>query len=109
MAQGHPSNQGMPGGGQQPGVPIGQQIHAGAGGPGAPQANQTGPLMGGLMQAGGPPGAPGNGVASAHALSQAHLTPGHPTYQQQQQHQQMQSACESPIFDTLCNMFLRRE
>ena len=73
MNQGHPSGQGMPGGGQQPGASMGQQIHPGATGPGGPQASQAGPMMGGMMQAGGPSAASGNGGPSVHALS--HLTP----------------------------------
>ncbi|KAL8666413.1 MAG: hypothetical protein Q9202_001436 [Teloschistes flavicans] len=94
MAPGHPSNQGMPGGGQQPGVTMGQQMHGGVPGsigPGVPQG-QPGPMMGGMMPTGGPGGASGNGP-SMHALS--HLTPGHPGQmfaQQQQQQQQLQHA-----------------
>lgn len=84
MAPGHPSNQGVPGGGQQPGVSMGQQMHAGVTGPGGPQVSQAGPMMTGMMQAGGPPGVSGGGGPSAHALS--HLNPGHQGgYAQQQQ------------------------
>ena len=87
MMQGHPSSQGMPGGVQQPGVSMGQQMHAGVVGPGGPQVTQAGPMMAGMMPGGGPPGV--SGVPSAHA--QAHLTPGHqgPMYQQQQQMQHL--------------------
>lgn len=92
MAQGHPSNQGMPVGGPQPGVAIGQQMHAGVVGPGGPQAGQPTPMMGGMMPAGGPAGVSGNGQPSVHALS--HLTPGpgHPSQMFAAQQQQMQQS-----------------
>ena len=92
MAPGHPSNQGLPGGGQ-PGMSMGQQMHAGmAGGPGAPQVSQGGQIMAGMPQGSGPPGV-SIGGPSAHALS--HLNPGHPQqiYAQNQQ-QQMQQASQ---------------
>lgn len=98
MVQGHPSNQGMPGGGQQSGVTMGQQMHGGVSGsvgPGIPQPGQPGPMMGGMMPGGGPGGASGNGGPSMHALS--HLTPGHPSQMFAQQQQQMQHACECII------------
>lgn len=88
--QGHPSNQGMPGGGQQPGVTMSQQMHGGVVGPGGPQAGQPGPMMGGMMPAGGPGGVSGNGGPSMHALS--HLTPGHPGHQMFAPQQQMQQS-----------------
>ena len=72
MAQAHPSAQGIPGGGQQPGVSMGPQMHAGITGPGGPQVSQAGPMMAGMMPGGGPAGAAGG--PSAHA--QAHLNPG---------------------------------
>ena len=88
MVHGHPSNQGVPGGGQ-PGVTMGQQMHPGMAGPGGPPVSQAGPMIGGMMQAGGPPGVSGGGV-NAHAMS--HLTPHQsqmftppPPPQQQQQ------------------------
>ena len=71
MAQGHPSAQGLPGG-QQPGVSMGPQMHAGVAGPSGPQVSQAGPMMG-MMPGGGPAGV--SGGPSAHA--QAHLNPGH--------------------------------
>lgn len=82
MIQGHPSNQGIPGGGQ-PGIPMAQQMHPGVVGQGGPQVSQAGPMMAGMMPGGGPPGVTGG--PSAHA--QAHLNPGHqgPMYQNQQQ------------------------
>ena len=95
MAPGHPSNQGIPGGAQQPGASMGQQMHAGVTGPGMPQVSQAGPMMAGMSQGGGP-GASGANVPSAHALS--HLNPGHPQQmfaQQQQQQQQMAQASKS--------------
>ena len=72
MAQGHPSNQGMPVGGQQPGMSMAQHMHPGMAGPGGPQVSQGGPMMAGMMP-GGPPGV--SGGPSPHA--QAHLNPGH--------------------------------
>ena len=87
MVSGHPSNQGLPGGGQ-PVVSMGPQMHAGmAGGPGVPQAGQTASMMAGISQGGGVPGVSGP-TPSAHALS--HLNPAHPQqlYQQQQAMQQ---------------------
>lgn len=93
MAAGHPSNQALPGSGQ-PGVSMGQQIHAGmAGVPGTSQVTQGGQIMAGMPQGSGPPGV-STGGPSAHALS--HLNPGNPQqiYTQQQQ-QQMQQASKS--------------
>ena len=90
MAQGHPSNQGVPGGGQQPGVSMAQQIHTGVTGPGVPQVSQAGPMMAGMMQGGAPAGVSGGGQPSAHALS--HLNPGHQNQMFAQQHQLQ--ACE---------------
>lgn len=91
MVQGHPSNQGIPGG-HQPGVSMGQQMHPGMAGPGGPQVSQAGPMMGGMMPGGGAPGVSGGGP-NAHALS--HLTPHqgqmNPQFAAQQQ-QQMQQA-----------------
>ena len=85
MVHGHPSHQGVPGA-QQPGVSMGQQIHPGIAGP---QVSQAGPMMGGMMQGGGPPSVSGVGP-NQHALS--HLNPhqGQLFAQQQQQQQQMQ-------------------
>ena len=93
MVPGHPSNQGVPGGGQ-PGVSMGQQVHAGmAGSPGGPQVSQGGQIMAGMPQGTGPPGV----SIGPHALS--HLNPGHPQqiYAQQQQQQQIQQASQSPF------------
>ena len=84
---GHPPNQGMPGGGQQPGVSMGQQIHAGVTGPGGPHVSQPGPMMGGISQGGGP----SVGGPSAHALS--HLNPAH-SQQMFSQPQSMQQTSE---------------
>ena len=83
MVSGHPSNQGIPGG--QVGVSMGPQTHTGmAGGSG-------GPIMTGIPQGVGGPGASGPSP-NAHALS--HLNPTHPhlLQQQQQQQHQMQQA-----------------
>ena len=88
MVSGHPSNQGVPGGGQ-PNVSIGQQMHAGmVGGPGAPHVSQAGSMMGGIPQGGGAPGVSGPTPPSAHALS--HLNPAHP-HQFMNQHQMQAS------------------
>ena len=69
---------------------MGQQMHPGMAGPGVPQVSQAGPMMGGMMPGGGPPGVSGGGP-NAHALS--HLTPHqgqmNPQFAAQQQ-QQMQ-------------------
>ena len=89
MVHGHPSHQGVPGG-QQPGVSMGQQLHPGITGPGGPQASQAGPMMGGMMQGGGPPNVSGVGP-SQHALS--HLNPHQGQLYAQQQQQQMH-ACK---------------
>ena len=91
MAQGHPSNQGVPGGGQQPVVSMGQQMHAGVSGPGGPQVTQGGPTMAAMMLGGGPPGVSGGGGPSAHALQ--HLNPGHQG-QPMFAPQQMQQGCK---------------
>ena len=92
MAPGHPSNQGTPGGGQ-PGVSMGQPMHAGlAGAPGGPPVSQAGSMMPGIPQGGGAPVVSGGGP-SAHALS--HLNPAHPQpmfTQQQQMHQPSKSS-----------------
>ena len=72
MAHTHPSNQGIPGGGPQPVVSMGPQMHAGVAGPGGPQVSQAGPMMAGIMPNNGPAGM--SGGPSAHA--QAHLNPG---------------------------------
>ena len=94
MVHGHPSHQGVPGG-QQPGVSMGQQIHPGITGPGGPQVSQAGPMMGGMMQGGGPPNVSGVGP-SQHALS--HLNPHQgQLYAQQHQQQQMQHVCKLHI------------
>lgn len=85
MAQGHPSHQGIPSGGQQPGMPMGQQMHGGVIGPGGQQGHG---MMGGMMPAGGPAGTSGNGGPSMQAHALSHLTPGHVYAQQQQQMQQ---------------------
>ena len=89
MSQGHPSNQGVPGVGQQPGVSMGQQMHAGIAGPGATQVTQAGPIMAGMIQTGVPAGVPGPGPS---AMALQHLNPAHHgqvlAQQQQQQHQQ---------------------
>ena len=84
MSQGHPSNQGIPGGGQQPAGSMGQPMHAGVT-PGGPQVTQAGPMIASMMQSGGPPGVPGGGVPSTHALQ--HLTPGHQGQVYAPQHQ----------------------
>lgn len=65
MVHGHPSNQGVPGGGQ-PGVTMGQPIHAGMAVPGGPPVSQAGPMMPGMMP-------PGSGGPNAQAM--AHLNP----------------------------------
>lgn len=88
MAPGHPSNQGVPGGVQQPVVSM-AQMHPGASGPGVAQVSQAGPMMVGMPHGvGGVPGVSTGGGPSAHALS--HLNPGNP--QQIFQQQQMQQA-----------------
>lgn len=95
MSQGHPSNQGVPGVGQQPGVSMGQQMHAGIAGPGGAQVTQAGPMMAGMIPSGGPAGVPGAGPS---AMALQHLNPGGhqgqviAAQQQQQQQQQMQQA-----------------
>ena len=96
MVQGHPSNQGVPGGGQQPGVSMGQQMHAGVSGPGGPQVTQTGPMMAGMMQGGGPSGVSGGGGPSAHALQ--HLNPSH----QNQMFAQQQHIQQASKFSSFC-------
>ena len=65
MGHGHPSNQGIPGGGQ-PGVTMGQPLHPGMAGPGGPPVSQAGPIMAGMMP-------PGSGGPTAQAM--AHLNP----------------------------------
>ena len=65
MVHGHPSNQGVPGGGQ-PGVTMPQQIHPGMAVPGGPPVSQAGPMMAGMMP-------PGSGGPNAQAM--AHLNP----------------------------------
>ena len=65
MGHGHPSNQGIPGGGQ-PGVTMGQPIHPGMAVPGGPPVSQAGPMMAGMMP-------PGSGGPNAQAM--AHLNP----------------------------------
>lgn len=65
MVHGHPSNQGVPGGGQ-PGVTMGQPIHPGMAVPGGPPVSQAGPMMAGMMP-------PGSGGPNAQAM--AHLNP----------------------------------
>lgn len=81
VSQGHSSNQGVPGVGQQPGVSMGQQMHAGIAGPGAAQVTQAGPLMGSMIQTGIPGAGP-----SAMALQ--HLNPAHQGQILTAQHQQ---------------------
>ena len=74
---------------------MGQQIHPGITGPGGPQVSQAGPMMGGMMQGGGPPNVSGVGP-SQHALS--HLNPHQgQLYAQQHQQQQMQHVCKLHI------------
>lgn len=82
MAQGHPSNQSVPGGGQQPGVTMGQQMHGGVTGPGVPQVSQAGPMMARMMPGDAPPG-----VSGGSGLALSHLNPGHQNqmFTQQQQ------------------------
>lgn len=91
MSQGHPSNQGVPGVGQQPGVSMGQQMHPGIAGPGATQVTQAGPLMAGMIQTGGPAGVPGAGPS---VMALQHLNPGHSgqVLAAQQQHQMQQAS-----------------
>ena len=74
MVQTHPPGQGVPGGGQQPGVSIGQQIHAGMAGLGVPQAS-PGPVISGMMPGGGPTGVSGSGPSS-YALAHLHSPQG---------------------------------
>ena len=90
---------------------MGQQLHPGITGPGGPQVSQAGPMMGGMMQGGGPPNVSGVGP-SQHALS--HLQNPHQNQlyaqqQQQQQQQQMQHVCKSHYLFLLealtCNLF----
>lgn len=96
MAPGHPSNQGIPGGGQQPVVSM-AQMHPGASGPGVAQVTQAGPMMVGMPHGvGGVPGVSSGGGPSAHALS--HLNPGNP--QQLFQQQQMQQVCKFVCYFT---------
>ena len=85
MSQAHPSNQGVPGVGQQPGVSMGQQMHAGMAGPGATQVTQAGPMMAGMIQSGGPAGISGAGPS---AMALQHLNPGHQGQIMTAQHQQ---------------------
>lgn len=74
MVHGHPSNQGVPGGGQ-PGVTMGQQFAPGMAVPGGPPVSQAGPMMGGMI----PPGA---GGPTAQAMAHLNPVPNNP-YQQQ--------------------------
>lgn len=86
MAPGHPSNQGVPGGGQQPVVSM-AQMHPGASGSGVAQVSQAGPMMVGMSHGvGGVPGVSSGGGPSAHALS--HLNPGNAQIFQQHNMQQ---------------------
>ena len=80
MAQGHPSHQGIPGGGQQPGMAMGQQMHGGVMVPGGQQGHG---MMGSMMPGGGPAGTSGNGGPSMQAHALSHLAPGHAYAQQQ--------------------------
>lgn len=66
---------------------MGPQIHP----QGGPQVSQAGPMMGGMMQGGGPPGVSGVGP-SQHALS--HLNPHQNPQLYAQQQQQMQHVCK---------------
>lgn len=86
MSQGHPSNQGVPGVGQQPGVSMGQQMHAG---PGTAQVTQAGPMMAGMIQTGAPTGVPGAGPS---AMALQHLNPATHQGQVLAQQQQFQAS-----------------
>lgn len=89
MASGHPSSQGVPGGGQQQPVVSMAQMHPGASGPGVAQVSQAGPMMVGMPHGvGGVSGVSSGAGPNAHALS--HLNPGNA--QQIFQQQQMQQA-----------------
>lgn len=90
MASGHPSSQGVPGGGQQQQPVVSMaQMHPGASGPGVAQVSQAGPMMVGMPHGvGGVPGVSSGAGPNAHALS--HLNPGNA--QQIFQQQQMQQA-----------------
>ncbi len=100
MVHGHPSNQGVPGGGQ-PGVTMGQHIHPGMAVPGGPPVSQAGPMMAGMM----PPGSGGpNAQAMAHlnpVVQNQFMSPQQMTPQQQQQQQQMSKS----FFSYLRNIF----
>jgi hypothetical protein len=74
MAPGHSQQ-----GGGQPGPGMPPQMHMGVSGPGGPQVNQAGTMLGVM-----PPGGMGPGGPSVHALQ--HLNPNQAQlYQQQQQ------------------------
>ena len=104
MVSGHPSNQGVPGGGQL-NVSMGQQMHAGmVGGPGAPQVSQAGPMMSGMPQGGGAPGGSGP-TPSAHALS--HLNPAQPQFITPQHHIQQASKLIFPIISSKMSLVFR--
>lgn len=94
MAPGHPSNQGVQGGGQA--VAMGAQLHGGmGGGPGTPQPGQTGAMVVGMTQGTGVPGVAGpTGAPSQHALQ--HLTPQPP---QIFNHQQQLQASKLNFFE----------
>ena len=83
MVHGHPSNQGIPGGGQ-PGVTMGQQLHPGMVIPGGPPVSQAGSMVAGMMP-------PGSGGPNAQAM--AHLNPGPQTPFMTQQQQHMSKSC----------------
>ena len=95
MAPGHPSNQGVPGGGQA--VAMGAQLHGGmGGGPGTPQPGQTVAMVVGMTQGAGVPGVAGpTGAPSQHALQ-------HLTSQPQQlfNHQQQLQASKLYLFES---------
>ena len=87
MAPGHPSNQGVPNGGQ-PGVTMGQQMHAMGSGPQVTQGPMMGISQGGPGVSGGP---------SAHAMQ--HLNPAiNPQLIQNQQQMHAGAACKCQPF-----------
>ena len=69
------------------------QHYPGITGPGGPQVSQAGPMVGGMMQGGGPPSVSGVGP-NQHALS--HLNP-HQGQMYAQQQQQLQHVCKSQV------------